>query len=243
MLLERKRSKEPSAALRAGGFFYVRMKRLLARSKGPAYTDIKTLRLYAVFTPAAPFSLKDRCIKVLVFIQLLGVCAVQIVVLTILPALLIIAAINDLMTFRIPNWVSLALLGLFLAAAPFAGMSWMIIGSHLALGAALLLVGMAMFALNLLGGGDAKLLAAVGIWMGWAAMPIYLVWAAIAGGLLALTILMFRRAPLVAAAAETPWIARLHDKQAGIPYGIALAAGALIALPHTVWFALLVTPA
>ncbi len=162
----------------------------------------------------------------------------QIVILTILPALLIMAAVNDLMTFRIPNWVSLALLGLFLVVAPLAGLSWMIMASHLALGAALLLVGMAMFALNLLGGGDAKLLAAIGLWMGWPAMSAFLVWAAIAGGLLALTVLMFRRAPLAAAAAETPWIARLHDKQAGIPYGIALAAGALIALPQTVWFAL-----
>jgi prepilin peptidase CpaA len=54
---------------------------------------------------------------------------------------------------------------------------------------------------------------------------------------------MFRRAPIAAAMAQTPWVTRLHDKQAGIPYGIALAAGALIALPQTVWFALAVTPA
>ena len=179
----------------------------------------------------------------LVFIQLLGVCTVQIIVLTILPALLIIAAVNDLMTVRIPNWVSLALLGLFLVAAPLAGLSWIIIGSHLALGAALLLIGMGMFAMNLLGGGDAKLLAAVGLWMGLPALPTFLVWAALAGGVLALTLLMFRRAPIAAAMAQTPWVTRLHDKQAGIPYGIALAAGALIALPQTVWFALAVTPA
>ncbi len=195
-----------------------------------------------MFTPATPFSPEDNQPKVLVFIQLLGVCAVQIIVLTILPALLIIAAVNDLMTFRIPNWISLALLGLFLVVAPLAGLGWMIIASHLALGFVLLLAGMAMFAMNLLGGGDAKLLAAVGLWMGLPAMPAYLAWAAIAGGLLALTILMFRRAPLAAAVAETPWIARLHDKEAGIPYGIALAAGALIALPQTAWFALLAMP-
>ncbi len=166
----------------------------------------------------------------------------QIVILTILPALLIIAAVHDLLTFRIPNWVSLALLGLFLVVAPFAGLSWTIIGSHLALGAALLLVGMAMFAMNLLGGGDAKLLAAVGVWMGWLALPVYLVWAAIIGGLLALAVLTFRRTPLATMISATPWISRLHDKQAGIPYGIALAAGALIALPQTVWFAVAVTP-
>jgi len=166
----------------------------------------------------------------------------QVVILTIFPALLVIAAVSDLLTFKIPNWVSLGLLGLFVVVAPFADLSWTIIASHLALGVVLLLVGMVMFSMNLLGGGDAKLLAAVGLWTGWLALPAYLLWAAIMGGILALTLLMFRKAPLMAGMEATPWIARLHDKQAGIPYGIALAAGALIALPQTVWFALAVTP-
>ncbi len=166
----------------------------------------------------------------------------QIVILTIFPALLVIAAVSDLLTFKIPNWISLGLLGLFAVVAPFADLSWTIIASHLVLGGILLLVGMVMFSMNLLGGGDAKLLAAVGLWTGWLALPVYLLWAAIMGGILALTLIMFRKAPLVAGMETTPWIARLHDKQAGIPYGIALAAGALIALPHTVWFALVAAP-
>jgi prepilin peptidase CpaA len=166
----------------------------------------------------------------------------QIVILTIFPALLVIAAVSDLLTFKIPNWISLGLLGLFVVVAPFAELSWTIIASHLVLGVVLLLVGMVMFSMNLLGGGDAKLLAAVGLWTGWLALPVYLLWAAIMGGILALTLIMFRKTPLIAGMEATPWIARLHDKQAGIPYGIALAAGALIALPQTVWFALAVTP-
>lgn len=166
----------------------------------------------------------------------------QIVILTIFPALLVIAAVSDLLTFKIPNWISIGLLGLFVVVAPFAELSWTIIASHLVLGVVLLLVGMVMFSMNLLGGGDAKLLAAVGLWTGWLALPVYLLWAAIMGGILALTLIMFRKTPLIAGMEATPWIARLHDKQAGIPYGIALAAGALIALPQTVWFALAVTP-
>jgi prepilin peptidase CpaA len=166
----------------------------------------------------------------------------QVVILTIFPALLIIAAVSDLLTFKIPNWISFGLLGLFVVVAPFSGLSWLIVTSHLVLGVVLLLVGMVMFSMNLLGGGDAKLLAAVGLWTGWLALPVYLLWAAMVGGILALTLMMFRKAPLVAGMKATPWIARLHDEQAGIPYGIALSAGALIALPQTVWFALAVTP-
>ncbi len=166
----------------------------------------------------------------------------QTTVLTIFPALLIVAAVSDLLTFRIPNWVSLALVGLFVVVVPFSGLSWLIVASHLALGVTLLFIGMAMFAMNLLGGGDAKLLAAIGLWVGWITLPVYLIWAAIIGGLLALSLLMFRRLPLATPLREMPWVSRLHDTQAGIPYGIALAAGALLALPQTVWFALSATP-
>jgi Flp pilus assembly protein protease CpaA len=33
------------------------------------------------------------------------------------------------------------------------------------------------------------------------------------------------------------WAVRLHRRDAGIPYGIALAANALLVYPHTSWFA------
>jgi prepilin peptidase CpaA len=32
------------------------------------------------------------------------------------------------------------------------------------------------------------------------------------------------------------WALRLHRRDAGIPYGLALAAGALLVYPQTVWF-------
>ncbi|MCE7998381.1 MAG: peptidase [Rhodobiaceae bacterium] len=147
------------------------------------------------------------------------------------------------MTFRIPNWVSLALVALFVAVLPFAGLSWAMIGTHLAIGAALLLVGMGLFAMNVLGGGDAKLLAAIGLWMGWAALPVYLLSVAIIGGMLSFALVVFRMAPLTMTIVQHPWISRLHDKKAGVPYGIALAAGALVTLPQTLWFALAAVPA
>ena len=36
-----------------------------------------------------------------------------------------------------------------------------------------------------------------------------------------------------------PWALRLHRHDSGIPYGLALAAGALLVYPHTVWFSIL----
>jgi prepilin peptidase CpaA len=32
-----------------------------------------------------------------------------------------------------------------------------------------------------------------------------------------------------------PWLLRLHAKETGIPYGIALAIGALMIYPETEW--------
>ena len=58
------------------------------------------------------------------------------------------------------------------------------------------------------------------------------------GGLLTLALLMLRQWPLPAVLARQDWIMRLHEKSSGIPYGVALASGALLILPHTEIFRL-----
>jgi prepilin peptidase CpaA len=52
-----------------------------------------------------------------------------------------------------------------------------------------------------------------------------------------LTLLMinFRLFPLPVVMQRWTWIERLHQKDAGVPYGIALAAAALLVYPDTVW--------
>jgi prepilin peptidase CpaA len=44
--------------------------------------------------------------------------------------------------------------------------------------------------------------------------------------------------PLPQSLASTGWILRLHDQRGGIPYGVALAAGAFFILSHTEIFRL-----
>ncbi|MDZ4372540.1 MAG: pilus assembly protein CpaA, partial [Phenylobacterium sp.] len=65
-----------------------------------------------------------------------------------LPALVLTAAASDATTYRIPNWISLALIGAFPLAALAAGLPLPSLGLHLVAGAAALAVGMAMFALR-----------------------------------------------------------------------------------------------
>jgi len=152
-------------------------------------------------------------------------------VLMLLPALAIVGGLHDLTTMKIPNWISgLIVLG-FVPAALLTGLSLPAAGLHLAVGAAALLVGMALFALRIIGGGDAKLLAAAALWMGSAGAPVFLVWTALAGGLFCLGLILARRYfPLVAPAAPG-WLASLMAPKGDIPYGVAIAAGVLLAYP------------
>jgi prepilin peptidase CpaA len=156
----------------------------------------------------------------------------------IFPAAMAYAAASDLLTMTIPNRLSLILVAGFACLAPLAGLTLAEMGLHAAVGAAVLAVTFTLFALGWIGGGDAKIAAAIALWMGPALTAPYLVQAALFGGVLTLALLAGRRFPLPLAAARTAWIARLHAPTTGIPYGIALAAAALVQYPHSVWNAL-----
>jgi prepilin peptidase CpaA len=92
--------------------------------------------------------------------------------------------------------------------------------------------------LRLVGGGDAKLLAAASLWIGYDQLLPYLVYVTIFGGVLALLMLAYRQTP--AGALPLPdWAVRLHKPRSGMPYGLAIAAGALAVYPMTAWSALL----
>jgi prepilin peptidase CpaA len=151
------------------------------------------------------------------------------------PILVILGALADLASYRIPNWISLALVGAFAPAAALAwaaGASPAALGLDLAVGAGALAAGVVMFALRAIGGGDAKLLAAAALWLGWPAVGTYLAATALFGGLLAGTLLVLRSTALRPLTVAGPgWVARLAEPGENVPYGVAIAAGALAAFP------------
>jgi prepilin peptidase CpaA len=146
------------------------------------------------------------------------------------PLLLLYAATMDVLTMRIANGISIALLVAFLIIAPIAGMPLATMLVHLAIGAAALLLGMVLFQFRLVGGGDVKLLSAAAVWIGYEQLVPFVVWVTIVGGLLALFVLAYRNFP--AGALPLPgWALRLHKQGEGMPYGVAITAGALIVYP------------
>ena len=162
----------------------------------------------------------------------------EMIVMAVLPLLLAIAAGWDLASFTIPNFLQAAMLAGFIVLAIAAHMTLSVIGLHVFAGLVGLGLGFTLFALGYIGGGDAKLFAAVALWLGMHDMPAYAMAASVLGGLLTLTILAMRQWPLPAFAARQQWILRLHAEKAGIPYGVALAAGVFVILPHTEIFRL-----
>ena len=155
------------------------------------------------------------------------------------PALMSFAASSDLITMTISNRVSLILIAGFFVLAVMVGMPPTAIGMHVAASAAVLVVSFLFFARGWIGGGDAKLAAATALWFGFEYLYDYLLWASLLGGVLTLAIIRFRALPLPDALAKQVWIARLHQENAGVPYGIALAAAAMFIYPYTAWMKML----
>ena len=154
-------------------------------------------------------------------------------ILIIFPLCLAIAAFSDLLTMTIPNRVSVVLIVAFLAIAPFAGLGLEAIGWHLAAGLAVFSACFALFALNIMGGGDAKVLTASAIWFGLnASLMTYLTWVAIFGGVLSLAVLLLRsQSGLMAISGIRIPKTLQHARK--VPYGIAIGFAGFVAYPES----------
>ena len=157
--------------------------------------------------------------------------AVQTALLLSFPILVIVAALRDVTSFTIPNWISLALLGAFFPTALILGVGLPQIGLHVAAGVAALVAGMIMFALRWIGGGDAKLIAAACLWLGVTGSGMFLLWTGLAGGIFCLMLIFARAYARPYVVGGQGWFPRLMEPKGDIPYGVAIAIGALLAYP------------
>ncbi len=157
----------------------------------------------------------------------------QFLILVIFPAALILAAVNDIATMTISNWISLVLIVSFGGIAVAAGLPWVQIGWHFAAGGLVLVICFTLFALNVLGGGDAKLLSAAALWVGWNDLFTLLFLTALLGGPLCALLMVYRAFPLPGWASDLKWLSRLHQPKSGVPYGVAICGAGLIVYAET----------
>ena len=154
-------------------------------------------------------------------------------VLLIFPLLMLFAAFSDLFTMRISNILVLLVAGSFFVLALVVQMPLDTILSHVICAAVVLVVAFAFFAFGWIGGGDAKLAAATALWLGVGLMLPYIIYSGLLGGALTVFILALRRFTLPQRLQHVRWLDRLHDSKQGVPYGIALAAAALLVYSNT----------
>ena len=141
-----------------------------------------------------------------------------------LVCLTVAAAIQDALDLKISNIISLGVVIGAIAAAIIGG--WDLgLWQNLVAFALILAVGTLLFSRGVLGGGDVKLFAALGLWADFGTALKLVVAILLCGGVLALAFVFRRLAPSAAAKRSKP----LRQK-AGIPYGVAIAAGSLLTI-------------
>ena len=127
----------------------------------------------------------------------------------------------DLASRRLPNWLCLATAVAGLAFAGFAaGPSALL--SPMAHASLSLLVGMALFRFGWIGGGDAKFYAACAAWFALPQAFALLLWVSLAGFVLVIVWFGYRQATRARRTSE-------REHFASVPYGVAVAAGAVVA--------------
>jgi prepilin peptidase CpaA len=151
------------------------------------------------------------------------------------PTLMIVAAASDAASYRIPNWLTALTAALFFPVALMSGLDLAQIGQHLAAGAILLVLGFIIFQFGFFGGGDAKMIAAAGLWFGLGDSLFFIQSSVLCGGVLAAAMIfwsLFKFVVQLDFAGAVPGVSKVMPK---LPYGIALAAGAIIAMPSSQW--------
>ncbi len=150
---------------------------------------------------------------------------VSLIVLVLLAVLF--AAQSDLRTYKIPNWISLVIIlafPVFVLTSPHQ-IDW--IGSVLT-ALAMLVVGFGLFAFRILGAGDVKLLAALGLWAGAEVVLLFLFAVAVAGGLLVAC--MFVYSMLRNRGKGGSYVISFQEtlkQKVPVPYGVAIALGSI----------------
>ena len=153
----------------------------------------------------------------------------------------LLASISDFRGLVIPNLYSLIVLGAFFAcyAVLWLGGRDDVLGSltaHFIAAGIVFLVTLGMFSLKVLGAADSKLGTAYALWVGLKGLMPFLFYLALVGGVLGLVALALRKWKPVKNPAEGSWIARVQAGENKVPYGAAIAAGALASFVELGYF-------
>jgi prepilin peptidase CpaA len=158
---------------------------------------------------------------------------------TLFPGLMVVAAFADLLSMTIPNWLTIALAAGFFIVAALIGLEWADISVHIAVAIGAFALSLTLFWLGWIAGGDVKLFVATSLWVGPQWIVAYSLYASVFGMILALILLFLRALRLPSMLMSQGWLVRLHNPEEGIPYGIALAGAGLLIYPSAPFMSVL----
>jgi len=142
---------------------------------------------------------------------------------------LIIAGLNDANSMRIPNWISVVMVMGFFLLVPFTWHGAADFASHIAVGMTFFVAGLGLFSFGLLGGGDAKLMAATALWFTWSDVVPFILYVSLFGAALALFLLVARQF-IPVRLMTSQWMYTMFRDQKKMPYGLAIAAGGILTI-------------
>ncbi len=153
------------------------------------------------------------------------------------------SAISDFKSMTIPNVYALGIVLAFIPAfaadaflAPDGVVFFSVLKSHIAAAVVVFIITFILFSARVIGAGDSKLCSAFALWVGLQGLAAFLFYMAIVGALLGIATKIMIHKKLVEAPASGSWIEKAQSGQAGVPYGIAILLGALVAFYQLGYF-------
>ena len=128
-------------------------------------------------------------------------------------------AVEDIRTRTIPHAAIAAIILVYALYALAGHADWV---SGLISGTILLVAGFLLFYFHIMGGGDAKLIAAMGLWVGLGHVVPFILYTAMAGGLVTLAVLLIHRL-------KSRNLDNIVGSTPTVPYGVAIALGGSMA--------------
>lgn len=155
---------------------------------------------------------------------------IALIVTLVFAAPLLAASYTDYYSMKIPNVVCLAMMAGFVLTLPLTWQGLPVLGEHMMVGLTFFLAGFAMYAFGWFGAGDAKLMAAIAIWFGWSDALPFILYTTLFGAALGMFLMVGDK--LIPIRLRTSEVGmRLFQGGKDMPYGMALAAGALFVWP------------
>lgn len=144
----------------------------------------------------------------------------------------LLSCISDVRALRIPNTHVIFILAAFVPAFVLAPENFGLWWHPFAAAAVFLVITYVMFVYRMLGAGDAKMGAALALWVGLPGLLPYVMYMAIAGGVLGIASIIIRKRKPFKNPREGSWVATVQAGGNAVPYGIAITVGAWGAMLH-----------